>query len=112
MLFIYFNFLGDPYVKIYLVQNGQRISKKKTHVKKRTPNPVYNQSFSFDLIDNENLQNIAIELLVMDYDRVTKNEVIGRLMIGYGVGDKEELHWIEVINNPRKQTAEWHKLSE
>lgn len=26
---------SDPYVKIYLLYNGQRISKKKTHVKKR-----------------------------------------------------------------------------
>ena len=63
-------------------------------------------------MDNDNLLNIAIELLIMDYDRVTKNEVIGRLMIGYGFGEKEEQHWIEVINNPRKQMAEWHKLSE
>ena len=32
---------GDPYVKIYLLVNGQRVAKKKTHVKKRTLNPVY-----------------------------------------------------------------------
>merc|ERR1712062_316739 len=41
--------LSDPYVKIYLMYNGQRISKKKTHVKKRTLNPVFNESFVFDL---------------------------------------------------------------
>ena len=33
--------------------NGQRISKKKTHVKKRTLNPVFNESFVFDLPRNE-----------------------------------------------------------
>merc|ERR1712018_112588 len=33
--------LSDPYVKIYLMYNNQRISKKKTHVKKRTLNPVF-----------------------------------------------------------------------
>ena len=46
-------FLADPYVKIYLMYNGQRISKKKTHVKKRTLNPVFNESFVFDLPRNE-----------------------------------------------------------
>jgi len=40
---------ADPYVKVYLTYNGQRIAKKKTHIKKRTLNPVFNESFIFDL---------------------------------------------------------------
>jgi len=36
-------------VKVYLTYNGQRIAKKKTHIKKRTLNPVFNESFIFDL---------------------------------------------------------------
>jgi hypothetical protein len=71
-----FVFSADPYVKIYLVHNGQRIAKKKTHVKKRTLNPVFNESFVFDLPPNaEALDNISLEFLVLDWDRVTKNEV-------------------------------------
>lgn len=45
--------LADPYVKIYLLCNGQRIAKKKTHVKKRTLSPVFNESFAFDIPTNE-----------------------------------------------------------
>lgn len=45
--------LADPYVKIYLLYNGQRIAKKKTHVKKRTLSPVFNESFAFDIPINE-----------------------------------------------------------
>lgn len=41
--------LADPYVKIYLLYNGQRIAKKKTHIKKRTLSPVFNESFAFDI---------------------------------------------------------------
>ena len=68
--------ISDPYVKIYLVNNGQRVAKKKTHVKKRTLNPVFNESFVFDLPVNAlNLENISLEFLVLDWDRVTKNEV-------------------------------------
>lgn len=56
--------------------DGTRISKKRTHMKKRTLNPVYNESFVFDLpatvID---LHNVCIEFCVFDHDRVTKNEV-------------------------------------
>ncbi|XP_052793933.1 synaptotagmin-11-like isoform X2 [Mya arenaria] len=105
--------LSDPYVKIYLLYNGQRIAKKKTHVKKRTLNPVFNESFLFDVPYNEGLQNISLEFLVLDWDRMTKNEVVGRLEIGCrSLGGPESHHWNEVINCPRKQIAEWHKLSE
>lgn len=45
--------LADPYVKIYLLYNGQRIAKKKTHVKKRTLSPVFNESFAFDIPTTE-----------------------------------------------------------
>ena len=73
---MYCDFL-DPYVKIYLLYNDQRIAKKKTHVKKRTLNPVFNESFVFDLpqLDEEGLKNISLEFLLLDWDRVTKNEV-------------------------------------
>lgn len=105
--------LSDPYVKIYLLYNGQRIAKKKTHVKKRTLNPVFNESFLFDVPTNEGLQNISLEFSMLDWDRMTKNDVIGKLELGGHVeGESESRHWNEVINCPRKQIAEWHKLKE
>jgi len=105
--------LADPYVKIYLVNNGQRVAKKKTHVKKRTLNPVFNESFVFDLPVNAlNLENISLEFLVLDWDRVTKNEVIGRLELGNVKAGTALHHWNEVLNSPRRQIAEWHKLKD
>nr|CAG4648640.1 EOG090X05OW [Polyphemus pediculus] len=106
--------LADPYVKIYLVHNGQRVAKKKTHVKKRTLNPVFNESFVFDLPANAtSLDNISLEFLVLDWDRVTKNEVIGRLELGSVKGSGTALHhWNEVLSSPRRQIAEWHKLKD
>jgi len=106
--------LSDPYVKIYLLYNDQRIAKKKTHVKKRTLNPVFNESFVFELPHlEEGLKHISLEFMLLDWDRVTKNEVIGRLELG---GDKCEgtalHHWNEVLASPRRQIAEWHKLQE
>ncbi|XP_052869260.1 synaptotagmin-4 isoform X1 [Anopheles cruzii] len=109
--------LADPYVKIYLLYNGQRIAKKKTHVKKRTLSPVFNESFAFDIPTTEgagtSLEGVSLELMLLDWDRVTKNEVIGRLELGGPRSNGSALnHWKEVCNSPRRQIADWHKLRE
>ncbi|XP_075210861.1 synaptotagmin 4 [Lycorma delicatula] len=106
--------LADPYVKMYLLCNGQRIAKKKTHVKKRTLNPVFNESFVFEIpAGADGLDNVHLEFMLLDWDRVTKNEVIGRLELGGSKSTGAALHhWNEVCNSPRRQIAEWHKLRE
>lgn len=106
------NRLCDPFVKIYLLFNGQRIAKKKTHVKKHTTDPVFNESFVFDVPSTENLEYLSLEFLVLDYDRETKNEVIGKLEIGSNSGPTAQRHWQEVGASPRRQIAEWHNLRE
>lgn len=106
----------DPYVKIYVFHNGQRIFKKRTHAKKRTLNPVFNESFVFDIPQDEGLDNIQIQFLVYDHDRVTRDEVIGKIEIGsnaaLGSSPNSAKHWYEVIKSPRRQIAEWHKVQE
>jgi hypothetical protein len=105
--------LADPYVKVYMLMNGQKLAKKKTHVKKRTLCPVYNESFVFDLPsgDPSSLEAISFEFMVMDWDRVTKNEIMGRCVVGCDARSSSgKSHWDQVRRNPRKQFAEWHKL--
>ncbi|EFO27103.1 hypothetical protein LOAG_01372 [Loa loa] len=100
--------MADPYIKIYLLYKEQRISKKKSHVKKCTLSPVYNESFVFELpcTEEEDLDNVKFEIVVMDWDRLTKNEVMGKCFIG-----SSDEHWLQVRSNPRRQIAEWHQLS-
>ncbi|KAF7997821.1 hypothetical protein HCN44_009219 [Aphidius gifuensis] len=106
--------LADPYVKIYLLYNSQRIAKKKTHVKKRTLSPVFNESFVFEIPNGtDGLTNVSLEFMLLDWDRVTKNEVIGRLELGGAKCQGSALnHWNEVCSSPRRQIADWHKLRE
>ena len=62
--------LSDPYVKISLMQNGKRIKKKKTTIKKNTLNPYYNESFSFE-VPFEQIQKVTLIITVLDYDKET-----------------------------------------
>ena len=81
--------------------NEQRTgTKKKTHVKKKTLNPVFNESFVFDLpqhlegVDDggsggseggaKTIKNISFEFQLLDWDRVTKNEVRTENRKGFG----------------------------
>lgn len=102
----------DPYVKVNVYYGRKRIAKKKTHVKKCTLNPIFNESFIYD-IPTDLLPDISIEFLVIDFDRTTKNEVVGRLILGaHSVTASGAEHWREVCESPRKPVAKWHSLSE
>nr|XP_044994816.1 synaptotagmin-11 isoform X2 [Jaculus jaculus] len=104
--------LSDPYVKVTVYYGRKRIAKKKTHVKKCTLNPVFNESFIYD-IPTDLLPDISIEFLVIDFDRTTKNEVVGRLILGaHSVTASGAEHWREVCESPRKPVTKWHSLSE
>jgi len=48
---------------------------------------------------------------MLDWDRVTKNEVIGKLELGKEGNEGSQLHhWTEIQVSPRRQIAEWHQL--
>uniref|UniRef100_A0A8C2GJW5 Synaptotagmin XIb n=2 Tax=Cyprinus carpio TaxID=7962 RepID=A0A8C2GJW5_CYPCA len=103
---------GNPYVKLNVFYGQKRIAKKKTHVKKFTLNPVFNESFIYD-VPAELLPDISIEFLVMDFDRTTKNQALGRLVLGANSPcPSGATHWQEVCQNPRRQISKWHMLSE
>ncbi|KAL6458412.1 hypothetical protein MHYP_G00336420 [Metynnis hypsauchen] len=103
--------LSDPYVKIQLLQNGKRLKKKKTTVKKNTLNPYYNESFSFE-IPLEQMQKILVVVTVFDYDKIGKNDAIGKIFIGSKASGTELKHWSDMLANPRRPIAQWHTLKE
>nr|XP_033774369.1 synaptotagmin-2 [Geotrypetes seraphini] len=101
--------LSDPYVKIHLMQNGKRLKKKKTTVKKKTLNPYFNESFSFE-IPFEQIQKVQVVITVLDYDKLGKNEAIGKIFVGCNASGTELRHWSDMLANPRRPIAQWHPL--
>uniref|UniRef100_A0A1D5Q7V7 Synaptotagmin-7 n=1 Tax=Macaca mulatta TaxID=9544 RepID=A0A1D5Q7V7_MACMU len=69
---------SDPYVKVWLMYKDKRVEKKKTVTMKRNLNPIFNESFAFD-IPTEKLRETTIIITVMDKDRLSRNDVIGKV---------------------------------
>ncbi|XP_069957119.1 synaptotagmin 1 isoform X7 [Cherax quadricarinatus] len=103
--------LSDPYVKICLIQNGKRLKKKKTSIKKCTLNPYYNESFSFE-IPFEQIQKVNLQVTVVDYDRIGTSEPIGRCVLGMNASGTELRHWSDMLASPRRPIAQWHTLKD
>ncbi|XP_016659880.1 synaptotagmin 1 isoform X2 [Acyrthosiphon pisum] len=103
--------LSDPYVKIALMQNGKRLKKKKTSIKKCTLNPYYNESFTFE-VPFEQIQKVNLVVTVVDYDRIGTSEPIGKVVLGYNATGTELRHWSDMLASPRRPIAQWHTLKD
>ncbi|CAM9818666.1 unnamed protein product [Lampetra planeri] len=100
---------SDPYVKVWLMNKEKKVEKKKTEVKKRCLNPVFNETFVFD-IPTEKLRETTIVVTVMDKDRLSRNDVIGKIYLSWKSGPGEVKHWKDMIAKPRQPVAQWHQL--
>jgi len=103
--------LSDPYVKITLMQGGKRLKKKKTTIKKNTLCPYYNESFSFE-VPFEQIQKVSLLVSVFDYDRMGKNDMIGKILLGCNASGTELRHWSDMLASPRRPIAQWHTLQQ
>lgn len=61
------------------MHKDKRIEKKKTVTMKRCLNPVFNESFPFD-VPAHVLRETTIIITVMDKDRLSRNDVIGKVI--------------------------------
>uniref|UniRef100_A0A3P9AUS3 Synaptotagmin-7 n=2 Tax=Haplochromini TaxID=319058 RepID=A0A3P9AUS3_9CICH len=100
---------SDPYVKVWLMHKDKRVEKKKTVVMKRCLNPVFNESFPFD-VPAHVLRETTIIITVMDKDRLSRNDVIGKIYLSWKSGPAEVKHWKDMLARPRTNVAQWHAL--
>ncbi|KAM9366289.1 synaptotagmin-7b [Symphorus nematophorus] len=100
---------SDPYVKVWLMHKDKRVEKKKTVVMKRCLNPVFNESFPFD-VPAHVLRETTIIITVMDKDRLSRNDVIGKIYLSWKSGPAEVKHWKDMMGRPRTAVSQWHAL--
>ncbi|XP_063053893.1 synaptotagmin-7 [Engraulis encrasicolus] len=100
---------SDPYVKLWLMHKDKRVEKKKTVTIKRCLNPVFNESFPFEVAAHM-LRETTIIITVMDKDKFSRNDVIGKIYLSWKSGPAEVKHWKDMMSRPRTNVAQWHAL--
>ncbi|KAA8582396.1 hypothetical protein FQN60_009136 [Etheostoma spectabile] len=105
--------LLDTYGRLTLLNSvGQEISRCKTSVRRGQPNPVYKESFVFQVAL---FQLSDVTLLVSVYNRrsMKRKEMVGWVALGQNSsGEEEQLHWQDMKESRGQQVCRWHVLLE
>ena len=90
----------DPYIKLQLLPEKKH--KCKTRVLRKTHSPVYDETFSFYGISENQLSTIALHFVVLSFDRFSRDEMIGEVVCplnSVDISQKEVSLYKEI--NPR-----------
>ncbi|KAM5273604.1 synaptotagmin-16 [Ctenodactylus gundi] len=103
----------DTYGKLFLLNSvGQEMSRCKTSLRRGQPNPVYKETFVFQVAL---FQLSDVTLMISIYNRRTmkRKEMIGWIALGQNSsGEEEQDHWEEMKGTKGQQVCRWHTLLE
>lgn len=100
---------ADPFVKVYLLQDNRKISKKKTAVKRDDTNPVFNEAMIFS-VPAIVLQDLSLRVTVAECTDDGRTENIGHVIIGPAVSGMGMTHWNQMLATLRKPVSMWHPV--
>ncbi|XP_061856367.1 synaptotagmin-12 [Colius striatus] len=100
---------ADPFVKVYLLQDGRKISKKKTAVKRDDTNPVFNEAMIFS-VPAIVLQDLSLRVTVAECGEDGHADNTGHVLIGPAAGRTGVTHWNQMLATLRKPVSMWHPL--
>ncbi|CAG2226482.1 SYT12 [Mytilus edulis] len=101
--------VGDPFVKVYLMQNGKKISKKKTTVKRGEKHPNFNEAMIFS-VPATALPTVQLRITVAEHLPENKTPSLGHVIVGANTSGTELSHWNQMMSSLRKPVAMWHYL--
>ncbi|KAM5180384.1 synaptotagmin-like protein 2 isoform 6-T6 [Mantella aurantiaca] len=95
---------SDPYVKAYLLPEKAKMGKRKTAVKKKTLNPVYNEILRYK-IPKQSLLAQTLNLSVWHHDALGRNSFLGEVNQNLGTWDwsNAQRRWYQL--EPRTPAA-------
>ncbi|XP_018103346.1 uncharacterized protein sytl2.L isoform X3 [Xenopus laevis] len=95
---------SDPYVKSYLLPEKAKMGKRKTGVKKKTLNPVYNDVLRYKITKNALLSQ-TLNLSVWHYDVLGRNSFLGEVDVNLASWDwsNKQMNWYPL--QPRTPAA-------
>ncbi|KAG7271009.1 hypothetical protein CRUP_038460 [Coryphaenoides rupestris] len=101
----------DTYCRLVLLNSvGQEISRCKTSVRRGQPNPVFKETFVFQVAL---FQLSDVTLMVSIYSRrsMKRKEMVGWVSLGQNSsGDEELLHWQDMKDSRGQWVCRWHML--
>uniref|UniRef100_A0A8C6TZN3 Synaptotagmin XIVa n=1 Tax=Neogobius melanostomus TaxID=47308 RepID=A0A8C6TZN3_9GOBI len=105
--------IRDTYVKLTLLNSmGHEMSKCKTSICRGQPNPIYKETFIFQVALFQ-LSDVTLILSVYNKRSMKRKEMIGWISLGLNSSGEEELsHWTEMKESKGQQVCRWHSLLE
>ncbi|XP_068102422.1 extended synaptotagmin-3 isoform X2 [Hyperolius riggenbachi] len=92
---------ADPYVRMYLLPDRKWSSRKKTSVKKKTLNPIYNERFEF-LVSLEDAKKRALDIAVKNHRQFGSQErkEMGKVLLDMSLVDVDQgfTDWFELTS--------------
>ncbi|XP_023245465.1 uncharacterized protein LOC106637445 [Copidosoma floridanum] len=104
---------GDFFVKVYLLQQGKKLNKKRTTIKRGEKSPIFNEAIIFS-VPSHALQNVQLRLTVAevsgDLSASTKAYSVGHVIVGATTNGRSLAHWRQMLTMLRRPVPMWHPL--
>jgi Ca2+-dependent lipid-binding protein len=90
---------ADPYLKVYLLPDASKQTKKKTTVHKGTRNPIFNEQLTWEIRTGTDLESKRLHISVWDDQTWKRNQFMGAMSFS-----------LAEIWDPETTTTGWFKL--
>ncbi|XP_068538592.1 synaptotagmin-16 isoform X2 [Anas acuta] len=103
----------DTYGKLCLLNSmGQEMSRCKTSIRRGQPNPVYKETFIFQVALFQ-LSDVTLMVSIYNKRSMKRKEMVGWISMGQNSsGQEEQSHWQEMKESKGMQVCRWHTLLE
>ncbi|XP_051507734.1 synaptotagmin-16-like [Myxocyprinus asiaticus] len=103
----------DTFGKLTMLNSmGQEISRCKTSIRRSQPNPVFKETFVFQVALFQ-LSDVTLMVSIYNRRNMKRREMIGWVALGQNSSGKEELlHWQDMKESGNQQVCRWHTLLE